>query len=60
MASSNVSPAFPSSFHKPFPCQASLLSFGPHQKIPQGYQTPPNYNALYAVDKDIFQALNDK
>jgi hypothetical protein len=57
VASSNVSPAFPSSFHKPFSCQASLLSFGPHQEIPHGHQTPPNHNALYAVDKDIFQAI---
>jgi hypothetical protein len=60
MASSIVSPAFPSSFHKPFSCQASLLSFGPQQKIPRGHQIPPNHNILYAVGKDIFQAINDK
>jgi hypothetical protein len=59
-ASSNVSPAFPSSFHKPFSCQTSLLSFGPHQEIPHGHQTPSNHNTLYAINKDIFQAINDK
>jgi hypothetical protein len=60
VVSSNVSPTFPSSFHKPFSCQASLLSFRPHQEIPHGHQTPPNRNTLYVVDKDIFQAINNK
>jgi hypothetical protein len=60
VASSNVSPAFSSLFHKPLSCQAFLLSYGPHQEILHSHQTPPNRNALYAVDKDIFQAINDK
>jgi hypothetical protein len=60
VASSNISPVFPSSFHKPFSCQALLLSFEPHQEIPRGHQTPSNCNTLYVVDKDIFQAINDK
>jgi hypothetical protein len=33
VASSNVSPVFPSSFHKLFSCQALLISFGPHYEI---------------------------
>jgi hypothetical protein len=52
--------AFSSSFHTPFSCQASLLSFRPHQEIPRIHQTSPNYNVLYAVDKDIFKIINDK
>jgi hypothetical protein len=53
-------PSFPSSFHKPFHCQASLVSFGPHQEIPRSQQTPPNRNVLYAIEKDIFQVINGK
>jgi hypothetical protein len=60
VASSNIFPAFPSSFHTPFSCQVSLLSFRPHQEISRGHQTPPNHNTLYAVDKDIFKVINDK
>jgi hypothetical protein len=47
-----------SSSYTPFSCQASLLSFGPHQEIPRGHQTPPNHNVLYA--EDIFKVINDK
>jgi hypothetical protein len=60
VASSNIFHAFLSSFHTPFSYQASLLSFGPHQEIWRGHQTPPNHNVLYAVDKDIFKVINDK
>jgi hypothetical protein len=60
VASSNIFHVFPFSFHTPFSCQALLLSFGPHHKIPCGHQTPLNYNVLYAVDKDIFKIINDK
>jgi hypothetical protein len=60
MTSSNIFHAFPSYFHIPFSCQASLLSFEPHQEIPHGHQTPPNHNVLYVVDKDIFKVINDK
>jgi hypothetical protein len=59
VASSNIFPAFPS-FHKPFSCQASLLSIRPHQEIPHDHQTPPNRIALYAVNKDIFKVINEK
>jgi hypothetical protein len=52
-------PVFPS-FHTQLSCQASLLSFEPHQEIPRGYQTPPNHNVLYAIDKDIFKVINEK
>jgi hypothetical protein len=31
---SNIFHVFPSSFHKSFSCQVSLLSFEPHQEIP--------------------------
>jgi hypothetical protein len=60
VASSNIFPAFPSSSHKPFSCQVSLLSFIPHQEIPCGHETPPNRNGVYAVDKDIFKVIHDK
>jgi hypothetical protein len=60
MASSNIFPVFPSSFHKLFSCQASLLSFGPHQESLRGHQTSPNRNVLYVVDKDILKVINDK
>jgi hypothetical protein len=59
VASSNIFPAFPS-FHTPFSCQASLLLFGSQQEISRGHQTPPNHNILYAVDKDLFEVINDK
>jgi hypothetical protein len=36
-----------------------LLSFEPHQEIPRGHQTPPNHNAMYAIDKDIFKVINN-
>jgi hypothetical protein len=32
-------------FQRPFSCQASLLSFEPHQEISRGHQSPPNHNA---------------
>jgi hypothetical protein len=60
VASSNIFHAFPSSFHTPLSCQASLLSFRPYQEIPRGHQTPPNHNILYAIDKDIFKVISDK
>jgi hypothetical protein len=60
VVSSNVSLAFSYSFHKPFFCQPSLFSFGSHQESPHDHQTPPNRNVLYAIDKDIFQAINNK
>jgi hypothetical protein len=60
MTSLNIFHAIPSSFHTPFSCQASLLSFRPHKKIPHGHQTPPNHNVLYVVNKDIFKVINDK
>jgi hypothetical protein len=60
VASSNIFSSFPSSFHTPFSCQASHISFGPQQKIPHGHQTPHNHNILYAIDKDIFKVVNDK
>jgi hypothetical protein len=60
VAPSNIFPSFPSSFHKPFSCQALLLSFGPDQEISRGHQTPSNRNILYAVDKDIFHVINGK
>jgi hypothetical protein len=60
VASSNIFYAFASSFHTPFSCQVSLLSFGPHQEILHSHQTHPNHNVLYAIDKDIFKVINDK
>jgi hypothetical protein len=44
VAPSNIFYAFPSSFQKAFSCQASLLSFKPHQEIPCGHQSSPNRN----------------
>jgi hypothetical protein len=49
-----------SSFQKAFSCQASLLSFEPHQEIPHGHQSPPNRNVWYAADKDMSYIINDK
>jgi hypothetical protein len=59
VASSNIFSTFPS-FHKLFSCKASLLSFRLHQEIPHGHQTPPNRDALYAINKDIFKVIDDK
>jgi hypothetical protein len=56
----NISNAFSSSFHKPFSCQALLLSFKPHQEIPRGHQSPPNCTILYAADKDMSPVINRK
>jgi hypothetical protein len=52
--------SFTSFFHKPFSCQAYLLSFEPHQEIPHGPGMSSNHTVLYADDKDMSQVINDK
>jgi hypothetical protein len=56
----NILHTFSSSFHKPFSCQAMLLSFKSHQEIPHGHRTSPNHTVLYAANKDMLRVINDK
>jgi hypothetical protein len=60
MAPSNIFHTFLSSFHKPFSCQALLLSFEPHQEIPHDHRSSPNRNVLYANDNDMSQFIKGK